>query len=103
MAEAPNEAEKKSAYKVFVSDVKKHIDAIAEKYIAPDEGTFDFALMYIPAENIYYETIIKNDDYDDETNIYNYGVQRRVFSVGQPFLLLRRQWRPGAWERQQRQ
>ncbi|MGA9405699.1 MAG: DNA recombination protein RmuC [Bacteroidota bacterium] len=81
MAEAPNDAEKKSAYKVFVSDVKKHIDAIAEKYIAPDEGTFDFALMYIPAENIYYETIIKNDDYDDETNIYNYGVQRRVFSV----------------------
>ncbi|MGA7161395.1 MAG: DNA recombination protein RmuC [Bacteroidota bacterium] len=81
MVEAPNEAEKKSAYKVFVSDVKKHIDAIAQKYIAPDEGTFDFALMYIPAENIYYETIIKNDDYDDETNIYNYGVQRRVFSV----------------------
>ena len=81
MAETSSEAEKKSSYKLFVSDVKKHIDAIAQKYIAPDEGTFDFALMYIPAENIYYETIIKNDDYDDETNIYNYGVQRRVFSV----------------------
>jgi DNA recombination protein RmuC len=81
MVEASSEAEKKSSYKLFVSDVKKHIDAIAQKYIAPDEGTFDFALMYIPAENIYYETIIKNDDYDDETNIYNYGVQRRVFSV----------------------
>ncbi len=81
MVETANEAEKKSSYKLFVSDVKKHIDAIAQKYIAPDEGTFDFALMYIPAENIYYETIIKNDDYDDETNIYNYGVQRRVFSV----------------------
>ncbi len=81
MAESSSEAEKKSSYKLFVSDVKKHIDAIAQKYIAPDEGTFDFALMYIPAENIYYETIIKNDDYDDETNIYNYGVQRRVFSV----------------------
>jgi DNA recombination protein RmuC len=81
MAESSSEAEKKSAYKVFVSDVKKHIDAIAQKYIAPDEGTFDFALMYIPAENIYYETIIKNDDYDDDTNIYNYGVQHRVFSV----------------------
>jgi DNA recombination protein RmuC len=81
MAETSSEAEKKSSYKLFVSDVKKHIDAIAQKYIVPDEGTFDFALMYIPAENIYYETIIKNDDYDDETNIYNYGVQRRVFSV----------------------
>ena len=81
MVESSSEAEKKASYKLFVSDVKKHIDAIAQKYIAPDEGTFDFALMYIPAENIYYETIIKNDDYDDETNIYNYGVQRRVFSV----------------------
>ena len=81
MVETSSEAEKKSSYKLFVSDVKKHIDAIAEKYIAPDEGTFDFALMYIPAENIYYETIIKNNDYDDESNIYNYGVQRRVFSV----------------------
>jgi DNA recombination protein RmuC len=81
MADSSSEAEKKSSYKLFVSDVKKHIDAIAQKYIAPDEGTFDFALMYIPAENIYYETIIKNDDYDDETNIYNYGVHRKVFSV----------------------
>ena len=81
MVESSSEAEKKASYKLFVSDVKKHIDAIAQKYIAPDEGTFDFALMYIPAENIYYETIINNDDYDDETNIYNYGVQRRVFSV----------------------
>ena len=81
MVETSSEAEKKSSYKLFVSDVKKHIDAIAQKYIAPDEGTFDFALMYIPAENIYYETIIKNDNYEDETNIYNYGVQRRVFSV----------------------
>ncbi len=81
MVETSSEAEKKSSYKLFVSDVKKHIDAIAQKYIAPDEGTFDFALMYIPAENIYYETIIKNDNYEDEANIYNYGVQRRVFSV----------------------
>lgn len=81
MVETTSESEKKAAYRLFVNDVKKHIDAIAEKYIAPDEGTFDFALMYIPAENIYYETIIKNDNYDDETNIYNYGVQRKVFSV----------------------
>ena len=81
MAETQSEAEKKSFNKLFVSDVKKHIDAIADKYIVPDEGTFDFELMYIPAENIYYETIIKNDDYEDGTNIYNYGVQRRVFSV----------------------
>jgi DNA recombination protein RmuC len=81
MVDAQNETEKKSAYKVFVSDVKKHIDAISQKYILPDEGTFDFALMYVPAENIYYETVIKNEMYGDTNTIYDYCVGKRVFAV----------------------
>ncbi|MGD0338728.1 MAG: DNA recombination protein RmuC [Bacteroidota bacterium] len=81
MIEAQADAEKRTAYRTFINDVKKHIDAIAQKYILPDEGTFDFALMYIPAENIYYETIIKNEVYGDDNSLYEYAYERRVFPV----------------------
>jgi DNA recombination protein RmuC len=62
-------------------DVKKHIDAIADKYILPDEGTYDFALMYVPAENVYYETIIKEDVTGEEHQLFSYALQRRVVPV----------------------
>ncbi|MBU1125174.1 MAG: DNA recombination protein RmuC [Candidatus Omnitrophica bacterium] len=53
--EASADEEKKTHYRVFVRDVKKRIDEVSSKYILPDEGTFDFALMYIPAEGVYYQ------------------------------------------------
>jgi DNA recombination protein RmuC len=81
MLDAKTEQEKKTAARMFKSDVKKHIDAISEKYILPDEGTFDFALMYIPAENIYYETIIKDESYAEEDGLYAYATKRRVVPV----------------------
>jgi DNA recombination protein RmuC len=81
MVEASSDQEKKAATRTFVSDVKKHVDAIARKYILPDEGTFDFALMYIPAENIYYEIIIKDQDLGEEGSLFSYATSRRVVPV----------------------
>ena len=81
MLEAKSDQEKRTAVRTFRSDVKKHIDAISEKYILPDEGTFDFALMYVPAENIYYETIIKDESVSEEEGLYSYAMKKRVIPV----------------------
>ena len=80
IVDAANDDEKSRAKKQFIADVKKHIDAIATKYIVPDEGTYDFALMYIPAENVYYETIIR-DDSPAEKSLSHYAMAQRVMPV----------------------
>lgn len=79
--EAKSDQERKTAARLFKTDVKKHVDAIAQKYILPDEGTFDFALMYVPAENIYYETIIKEDSFEEDSSIYSYASEKHVIPV----------------------
>ncbi len=78
VVEAKTDEERKLARRTFLSDVKKHIDAIATKYIVPAEGTLDIALLYIPAENVYYEVIIKDED---EKDLLQYLADRRIVPV----------------------
>jgi len=81
MVSAQTDEEKKTARKSFINDVKKHISDISMKYILPDEGTFDFALMYIPAENVYYETIIRDEKTGESSSIFNYSLSKKVIPV----------------------
>lgn len=64
----------RGAKTAFERDVKSHIDSISRKYILTDEGTIDYALMYIPSEVIYYE--IANNQ-----TIFDYAQSKRVLPV----------------------
>jgi len=81
MLDEADEDKRRPVRRQFVRDVKTRIDEIAKRYILPDEGTFDFALMYVPAENVYYEIIIKDEtDLGDEA-IAAYALAKRVVPV----------------------
>jgi DNA recombination protein RmuC len=75
--EAPDEGERRRALRDFGSDVRRHVDAIAGKYIRPEAGTYDFALMYVPAEAIYAEIAGEGED----AALADYAVERRVIPV----------------------
>jgi DNA recombination protein RmuC len=77
LLQAADEDERARARRAFVARVRKHVDDIAGKYVLPDEGTYDFALMYIPAENVYYEAIIR----DEDQGIAAYALERKVVPV----------------------
>ncbi len=55
--EAPTKTERERFEKVFLNDLKLRIVETA-KYIQPDQGTMDFAFMFIPHEAIYYDLLI---------------------------------------------
>lgn len=75
MVNARSEQEKELFKRNFVNDLKTQIDSIASKYITPAENTVDFALMYIPAEAIYYEII---NNIDRQFSVMKYGWRKHV-------------------------
>jgi len=74
MLEAKEEEKKRIITRDFEKDVKKHIEEIARKYILTEEGTVDYALMYIPSEAVYYEIV-------NNPQLFEYAVAKRVLPV----------------------
>ncbi len=75
LSQAESEGEEASSRREFLRDVKRHIDDIAQKYILPQEGTVDFAIMYVPSETLWYEVVM------DNANLNDYAQKKRVFLV----------------------
>jgi DNA recombination protein RmuC len=79
IAESSNEEEKRVLRRDFLRDVRRRVDEIASRYIRPAEGTLPFALMYVPAENVYYEAVIRNED--EAFQLYRHCLEKRVIPV----------------------
>lgn len=71
---AENDTSRKVAEKDFISDVKKHVDDISKKYIITNEGTIDYALMYVPSEAVYYEIV-------NNPTLFDYASKHRILPV----------------------
>jgi len=72
-------SEGEDARRAFAIAVKGHADAIARKYIVPDEGTLDVALMFVPSENVYYELLMTPDNKGQPLD--SYCREQRVVAV----------------------
>ncbi len=73
MTRATTDEERGAANKEFTKAVKKHIDDISRKYLLPEEGTVNFAVMYVPSENIYYHILT-----DEDADLMEYSKKKNV-------------------------
>ena len=83
LIEAKDPSEKERLEKLFVNDLKTRINETA-KYIQPEQGTMDFAFMFIPHEAIYYDLLINKIggiDGEDENLIQRAASKYKVIIV----------------------
>jgi DNA recombination protein RmuC len=66
-------AEGDEARRAFAAAVKGHADSIAKKYIVPNEGTLDVALMFVPSESVYCEMLNTEDGKGQQIDAYCRG------------------------------
>ncbi len=79
--EAEDQGEKADHWKSFEKAVKIQVNDISDKYVKPERGTSEFALMFIPSEAIYYETIAEKNHIGEPCELFEYAQTRHVIPV----------------------
>ena len=79
--DSPSPEEKAKCWKNHETAVKNQIRSIKDKYVKPEMGTSEFALMFIPSEAIYYETIAEKNYLGEPSKIYEYAQENGVIPV----------------------
>ncbi len=74
-------------WKALVRDLKKQIDSIASKYIKPEYGTTDFAVLFLPSEAVFSLVTSPRDPFGETNDLWSYALGKRVFMAG-PYSIL---------------
>ncbi|MEK7090747.1 MAG: DNA recombination protein RmuC, partial [Patescibacteria group bacterium] len=85
ISEEKNPAERERFEKLFKQDLKNRIDETS-KYIRPEEGTTEFAFMFIPAEGIFYDLLVNKTGIANinDRSLLEYAVHEKRVHIVSP-------------------
>lgn len=66
--------------KVFRQDLKNRMDETA-KYVKPEEGTMEFAFMFIPSEAVFYDILVNKVGTVEAKDLIHYAWSKKVIIV----------------------
>jgi DNA recombination protein RmuC len=85
IAAATDEVDRTRRRRVFLQQVRRHIDAVG-RYVSPQDGTIDYSFMYLPSEAIYYE-VMAREGAEGEPDLGSYCQERHVIPASPNTLL----------------
>jgi len=80
LLQTKNGAEREQLERQFRQDLKNRIDETSQ-YVKPEEGTLDFAFMFIPSEAVFYDVLINKVGAVEAKDLIQYAFQKKVIMV----------------------
>jgi DNA recombination protein RmuC len=80
LCEATSAGERLRRRMAFLHAARRYIDEIAEKYIHPNEGTVNFALCFLPGEDLLHE-LLRSEGARGRRDVFTYGLEKHVLLV----------------------